>query len=90
MPRFREELGDDEAGTQIHIGSCVGQTPQGTTGTLVKAKGFKGRNKPAWEWQQIQAHGAGRMDDRRRLSDRGCGKRPIGQHFALGEEVGSG
>ena len=40
--------------------------------------------------RQMQAHRAGSRDQRRRLAGGGCGQRPGGRRFALGEAVGSG
>ena len=56
----------------------------------MQAEGGKGGSDPELERQQTQARGAGRIDERQRLSGGGYKRLPGGQRFAPGEEVGSG
>ena len=63
---------------------------QGLIGTWLKAKVGKGGANGRVIRRQMQAHGIGRIDKRRRLAGGGCGKRPGGWRSALGKEVGIG
>ena len=90
IPRFGGELGEDGAGTQRLGRTCDGKTPQEPTGTWVQSDGGKGGRELAQERKKMQAYGAGRRDERRRLAGGGCRERLGGQRFVPGEEVGSG
>ena len=90
MPRFGEELGQDEAGTYRRVGNRDRQPPQRPIGTRVQDEGGKGGSEPEQERQQIQERGAGRRDERLRLAGSGCGRCPGGRRFEPGVELGSG
>ena len=72
-------------------GTRNGRNPQSMTGAWVKYKGFKGGGSHShWKRRHMQARGAGRRDECRRLVSGGCGRHPGGRRLDSGEELGSG
>ena len=64
------------------------KNPPRLTGTWVRAEGGKGGSAPERERHKMQAHGAGRRGERRRLDGGRFRRCPGERRSASGEDVG--
>ena len=78
---------------QGHIGAerpATGEPPRADRDLAAVQRRQRGGSHSHSTRQQTQARGAGRREERRRLTGGGCRRSPGVQRFAPGEEAGGG